>query len=65
MVSTNIFNPRNEIPRMNELNTMLVRRGARLGGGNSTILYGITLGRYAWIGAGGRRQKMYRIMRLW
>jgi UDP-2-acetamido-3-amino-2,3-dideoxy-glucuronate N-acetyltransferase len=51
MVFTNVFNPRSEIPRMNELRTTLVKRGATLGA-NSTILCGITIGRYALIGAG-------------
>jgi UDP-2-acetamido-3-amino-2,3-dideoxy-glucuronate N-acetyltransferase len=51
MVFTNVFNPRSEIPRMTELRPTLVRRGATLGA-NSTILCGITIGRYALIGAG-------------
>lgn len=51
MVFTNVFNPRSEIPRMNELRPTLVRRGATLGA-NSTILCGITIGQYAFIGAG-------------
>lgn len=51
MVFTNVFNPRSEIPRMNELRPTLVKRGATLGA-NSTILCGITIGRYALIGAG-------------
>jgi len=51
MVFTNVFNPRSEIPRMNELRPTLVKRGATIGA-NSTILCGITIGRYALIGAG-------------
>jgi UDP-2-acetamido-3-amino-2,3-dideoxy-glucuronate N-acetyltransferase len=51
MVFTNVFNPRSEIPRMNELRRTLVKRGTTLGA-NSTILCGITIGRYAFIGAG-------------
>lgn len=51
MVFTNVFNPRSEIPRMTELKQTLVKRGATLGA-NSTILCGITIGRYAFIGAG-------------
>jgi UDP-2-acetamido-3-amino-2,3-dideoxy-glucuronate N-acetyltransferase len=51
MVFTNVFNPRSEIPRMDELRTTLVKRGATIGA-NSTILCGITIGRYALIGAG-------------
>lgn len=51
MVFTNVFNPRSEIPRMNELRPTLVKMGATLGA-NSTILCGITIGQYAFIGAG-------------
>jgi UDP-2-acetamido-3-amino-2,3-dideoxy-glucuronate N-acetyltransferase len=51
MVFTNVFNPRSEIPRMNELRATLVKRGATLGA-NSTILCGITIGQYALVGAG-------------
>ncbi len=51
MVFTNVFNPRSEIPRMSELRPTLVKRGATLGA-NSTILCGLTIGRYAFIGAG-------------
>jgi len=51
MVFTNVFNPRSEIPRMSELRPTLVKRGATLGA-NSTIVCGITIGRYALIGAG-------------
>jgi UDP-2-acetamido-3-amino-2,3-dideoxy-glucuronate N-acetyltransferase len=51
MVFTNVFNPRSEIPRMGELKPTLVRRGATLGA-NCTIVCGITIGRYAFIGAG-------------
>ncbi len=51
MVFTNVFNPRSEIPRMGELRNTLVKQGATIGA-NSTILCGITIGRYALIGAG-------------
>lgn len=51
MVFTNVFNPRSEIPRMNELRTTLVKRGATLGA-NCTVVCGITIGRYALVGAG-------------
>jgi len=50
-VFTNVFNPRSEIPRMNELRPTLVRRGATLGA-NSTIVCGHTIGCYAFVGAG-------------
>ncbi len=51
MVFTNVFNPRSEIRRMDELRPTLVRRGATLGA-NCTIVCGITIGQYAFIGAG-------------
>jgi UDP-2-acetamido-3-amino-2,3-dideoxy-glucuronate N-acetyltransferase len=51
MVFTNVFNPRSEIRRMDELRQTLVRRGATLGA-NCTIVCGITIGQYAFIGAG-------------
>jgi UDP-2-acetamido-3-amino-2,3-dideoxy-glucuronate N-acetyltransferase len=51
MVFTNVFNPRSEIPRMGELKKTLVKRGATLGA-NCTVVCGITVGRYAFIGAG-------------
>ncbi len=51
MVFTNVFNPRSEIRRMDEIRPTLVRRGATLGA-NCTIVCGVTIGRYAFIGAG-------------
>lgn len=51
MVFTNVFNPRSEIPRMGELKATLVKHGATLGA-NCTIICGITIGRYAFVGAG-------------
>jgi UDP-2-acetamido-3-amino-2,3-dideoxy-glucuronate N-acetyltransferase len=51
MVFTNVFNPRSEILRMNELRRTLVKRGASLGA-NCTILCGVTIGKYAFVGAG-------------
>jgi UDP-2-acetamido-3-amino-2,3-dideoxy-glucuronate N-acetyltransferase len=51
MVFTNVYNPRSEIPRMDEVRPTLVRRGATLGA-NCTIICGITIGRFAMIGAG-------------
>lgn len=51
MVFTNVVNPRSEIPRMDELRATLVRRGASLGA-NCTVLCGVTIGTYAFVGAG-------------
>jgi UDP-2-acetamido-3-amino-2,3-dideoxy-glucuronate N-acetyltransferase len=51
MVFTNVYNPRSDIRRMDELRPTLVRRGATLGA-NCTVVCGITIGEYAFIGAG-------------
>ncbi|WP_029896987.1 Gfo/Idh/MocA family oxidoreductase [Desulfohalovibrio reitneri] len=51
MVFTNVFNPRAAIRRMDELRPTLVRRGATLGA-NCTVVCGVTIGRYAMVGAG-------------
>jgi UDP-2-acetamido-3-amino-2,3-dideoxy-glucuronate N-acetyltransferase len=50
-VFTNVINPRSQISRHNEYSRTLVRQGATIGA-NATILCGITIGRYAFIGAG-------------
>lgn len=51
MVFTNVLNPRSAISRKNEYRKTLVRRGASIGA-NATIICGVTIGRYAFIGAG-------------
>jgi UDP-2-acetamido-3-amino-2,3-dideoxy-glucuronate N-acetyltransferase len=51
MVFTNVVNPRSHVTRRDEYRTTRVRRGASLGA-NSTIVCGITIGRYAFVGAG-------------
>jgi len=51
MVFTNVFNPRSEFPRMDEVRPTLVKRGATLGA-NCTIVCGVTIGQYAFVGAG-------------
>ena len=51
MVFTNVVNPRSHVPRKHEYRRTLVRRGASLGA-NSTILCGVTIGEYAFVGAG-------------
>lgn len=51
MVFTNVVNPRSEIPRRDQYRRTLVRRGATLGA-NSTIVCGVEIGRYAFVGAG-------------
>lgn len=51
MVFTNVINPRSAVNRKNEYKTTLVQKGATIGA-NATIVCGITIGRYAFIGAG-------------
>ena len=51
MVFTNIYNPRAEIGKMEQVRPTLVKRGATIGA-NATIICGTTLGRYCFIGAG-------------
>lgn len=51
MVFTNVYNPRSAITRKNEYRTTHVQRGATLGA-NCTIVCGVTVGEYAFIGAG-------------
>jgi len=51
MVFTNIINPRSAIIRRDSYLTTIVERGATIGA-NATILCGIIIGRYAFIGAG-------------
>ncbi|OGT56610.1 MAG: serine acetyltransferase [Gammaproteobacteria bacterium RIFCSPHIGHO2_12_FULL_63_22] len=51
MVFTNVYNPRAEVERKSEFRDTLVRRGATLGA-NSTIVCGVTIGAYAFVGAG-------------
>ena len=51
MVFTNVYNPRAAVSRKDEYRDTLIRRGATLGA-NSTIVCGVTVGRYAFVGAG-------------
>ena len=51
MVFTNVHNPRAEIKKMDQVRPTLVKQGATIGA-NATIICGITIGRYAFIGAG-------------
>ncbi len=50
-VFTNVYNPRALVERKNEYRKTLVGSGASLGA-NCTIVCGVTIGRYAFIGAG-------------
>ena len=51
MVFTNVFNPRSAVSRKHEYRPTLVKRGARIGA-NATIVCGVTIGSYAFVGAG-------------
>jgi UDP-2-acetamido-3-amino-2,3-dideoxy-glucuronate N-acetyltransferase len=51
MVFTNVLNPRSHVPRRHEYRRTLVRRGCSIGA-NATVVCGVTLGEYSFIGAG-------------
>ncbi len=51
MVFTNVYNPRAMVERKDEYKPTLVKRSATLGA-NCTIVCGVTIGSYAFIGAG-------------
>lgn len=51
MVFTNVYNPRAEISRKDEYRTTKVMQGSTLGA-NCTIICGVNIGKYAFIGAG-------------
>lgn len=51
MVFTNVVNPRSHISRRSEYKRTLVKHGATIGA-NATIVCGVTLGEYAFVGAG-------------
>src|SRR5213595_888143 len=50
-VFTNVMNPRSHVSRKNEYQRTLVKRGGSIGA-NATIVCGVTLGEYAFSGAG-------------
>ncbi len=51
MVFTNVINPRSRVDRKHEYKPTVVRRGATIGA-NATIVCGVELGQYCFIGAG-------------
>ena len=64
MVFTNVYNPRSHVPRKHEYRDTLVKRGATLGA-NCTIVCGVTIGEYAFVGAGAvitRNVKPYALV---
>ena len=64
MVFTNVYNPRSLIERKSEYRNTFVGRGATLGA-NCTIVCGVTIGEFAFVGAGAvvnRDVKPYALM---
>ncbi len=64
MVFTNVYNPRSLIERKDEYRDTLIQKGATLGA-NCTIVCGVTVGEYAFIGAGAvvnKNVKAYALM---
>jgi UDP-2-acetamido-3-amino-2,3-dideoxy-glucuronate N-acetyltransferase len=64
MVFTNVYNPRSGIVRKDEYRDTLVKRGATLGA-NCTLVCGVTIGEYAFVGAGAvinKDVKAYALM---
>ena len=64
MVFTNVYNPRSGVSRKEEYKNTVVRRGGTLGA-NCTIVCGVTIGEYAFIGAGAvvnKSVKPYALM---
>ena len=64
MVFTNVYNPRSLIDRKNKYRDTLVKKSATLGA-NCTIICGVTIGEYAFIGAGAvvnKNVKPYALM---
>ena len=56
MVFTNVYNPRSLIERKDQYRDTLVKRGATLGA-NCTIVCGVTVGAFAFVGAGAVVQR--------
>lgn len=64
MVFTNVINPRSAVSRKDEYRQTLVKKGASVGA-NATIVCGVVLGEYAFIGAGSvvtKNVKPYALM---
>jgi UDP-2-acetamido-3-amino-2,3-dideoxy-glucuronate N-acetyltransferase len=51
MVFTNVYNPRSAISRKDEYRKTLIKQGTTLGA-NCTVVCGVTIGEYAFVGAG-------------
>jgi len=64
MVFTNVYNPRSGVERKDEYRDTLVKKGATLGA-NCTLVCGVTIGEFAFIGAGAvvnKDVKAYALM---
>jgi UDP-2-acetamido-3-amino-2,3-dideoxy-glucuronate N-acetyltransferase len=64
MVFTNVYNPRSLIERKADYKDTLIKKGATLGA-NCTIVCGVTVGEYAFVGAGAvinKNVKPYALM---
>jgi UDP-2-acetamido-3-amino-2,3-dideoxy-glucuronate N-acetyltransferase len=64
MVFTNVYNPRSGIERKDQYLNTLVKHGATLGA-NCTVICGVIIGKYAFIGAGAvinKDVKSYALM---
>ena len=64
MVFTNVYNPRAGVVRKDEYKDTIVRRGATLGA-NCTIVCGVEIGKFAFVGAGAvvnKAVKPYALM---
>ena len=64
MVFTNVYNPRSLVERKSEYRDTVVKRGATLGA-NCTVVCGVTIGEFAFVGAGAvvnRDVKPYALM---
>jgi len=64
MVFTNVYNPRSGVERKDEYRDTLIKKGVTLGA-NCTIVCGITIGEYAFVGAGAvinKNVKPYALM---
>ena len=64
MVFTNVYNPRSAVTRKDEYQDTVVKRGVTLGA-NCTIVCGVTIGEFAFVGAGAvvnKDAKPYALM---
>ncbi len=63
-VFTNVMNPRSEVVRKSEFRQTIVRKGATIGA-NATIVCGVEIGTYGFVGAGAVITKNVNPYELW